>query len=151
MDARIKSGHDGIRFLEARFERLKSPFQLPLLRCFRVRREEGHAWRRRLALARRLASALVQNSRAAGMSSAKPLVRSSWRSPSKSSRHATSLVMVLSRFQVGVAINSRYCVFWFAARLATSSSHSPVWLGSVPPNFVNAPKKWSWPCRLRKR
>ena len=66
-------------------------------------------------------------------------------SAARSSRQAISLVMVFSRFQVGVAISSRYCVVLRAARPATSSSHSPVWLGSVPPNFVNAPKKWSCP------
>src|SRR5262245_20352280 len=55
----------GIRLLEARFKRLKPPLKLPLLRCFRVRREEGRAWRRRLALARHIAAAVRGEARVA--------------------------------------------------------------------------------------
>jgi hypothetical protein len=51
---------------------------------------------------------LVEEARAAGMSSSKPFAVSSSLSDFRSSRQVMPLVMVLSRRQVGVTISSRY-------------------------------------------
>jgi hypothetical protein len=100
---------------------------------------------------RRKASASSQKARAAGTSSANPLASSSWRRAARSSRQTMPLVMSLRRCQVGVSISSRYCSFCAAARVAASSRNSPVWLGSVPPNFREGSKEMVVPGHACRR
>ena len=47
--------------------------------------------------------------------------------------------------KMGVSMISRYCSFCAAARVATSSSHSPVWDLSMPPKRPKVAKNWSCP------
>ncbi len=48
-------------------------------------------------------------------------------------RPCDSRAMVAAWPNAGVSISSRYCWFCAAARLATSSTHSPTWRLSMPP------------------
>jgi hypothetical protein len=49
----------------------------------------------------------------------------------------------------GVSISSRYCWFWAAARLATSSTHSPMWLLAQPAKAVEGGKELVVPAEAR--
>ena len=67
----------------------------------------------------------------------KPCASNTSRYSAKFERKPVLIASPAAGLKSGVSINSKYCSFWAAARLATSSIHSLTWLLLVPPNFSN--------------